>query len=96
MHNSLTQQIPHNQPKKRGHFICAPTNSGKTTAALHHFIENKPYYMKDVHTGTFDDYNGESICLIDDLNPRSPVLPILKNLLNVARPRVNIKFGSLF
>jgi len=51
--------------------------------------------MKDLNATTFDGYDGEEYCLIDDISPRSPFLPIAKNLLNVTYARANVKFGTL-
>ena len=41
-------------PKKRGHIIIAPPNTGKTTAAVRILLKNRPYYIKALKTLTFD------------------------------------------
>ena len=82
--------------KKRGHLIIAPSNSGKTTAACHILLKDKPFYVKDLTTVTFDQYCGQPGILIDDLNMHSPQLPILKNITNIIPARVNVKHGTLY
>lgn len=83
-------------PKKRGHLIVAPSNSGKTTAAVEVLLKGLDFYVKDLSTLTFDQYCGESGVLIDDIGPHSPLLPILKNIINPIPARVNVKHGTLF
>ena len=51
--------------------------------------------MKDPSTITFDGYQNEPYCLIDDLNPESRITPLLKNLINVMPARMNVKYGTL-
>lgn len=45
-------------PKKRGHIIIGASNSGKTTAACQVLLKDKPFYVKDLTTVTFDQYCG--------------------------------------
>ena len=55
IHNSLNIKYE-SLPKRRGHFIISPTNTGKTTAAISKFFKGGTYYIKDLSTVTVDGY----------------------------------------
>lgn len=82
-------------PKKRGHIIIAPANSGKTTAACTFLLKDTPFYVKDLATVTFDQYCGEPGILIDGLGMHSPLLPLLRSITDIVPARVSTKHESL-
>jgi len=84
-----------NLPKKRGIMVTGPAGIGKSTTAVMAVFNGEPFYIKDPATITFDGYQNEAYCLIDDLNPESRITPLLKNLINVMPARMNVKYGTL-
>lgn len=76
--------------KKRGIFIWGLADAGKTTVALG-ILGGLAYYDKDPLTTTYDGYQGQRYCLIDDVVPKCGALATIRTALNIKTSVQNVK-----